>query len=61
MIHRCRATYQEEVWGVFLVHESSERDHNLVGFDEMAYVINKERSRMLALGWCNEQVHNDCR
>jgi hypothetical protein len=41
MIDTCRETYQEEVWEVFSVHESSKEDHKPVGFDEMVYIIDE--------------------
>ena len=50
MIDMHREAYREVARGLFSVRQSSRQDHKPVGFDEMAYVINEERSRMLTAG-----------
>jgi hypothetical protein len=50
MIDAHREAYLEEARGLFTVCQSSARDPKPVSFDEMAYVINEEKSRMLTVG-----------
>jgi hypothetical protein len=50
MIDMHREAYQEVARGLFSVCQSSTQDRKPVSFDEMTYVINEERSRMLTTG-----------
>jgi hypothetical protein len=50
MIDVHREAYREVARGLISVRQYAKQDHKPVGFDEMAYVINEERSRMLTAG-----------